>query len=220
MPFDLPAVLAGMPMPLVKFSEAARPRLDVISFFLVGLLICAGIVMLVWNSLRKDFAWLPRLTYPKACGVVVLWGLLFVIVLTMISGARELMTPGAWVKQGATYKLRESDQAMLDRKVKQIAERSNRLVALHRNLTAYAEEHAGAFPASPEESGFDSESWELVDVPGTTFLYVASRQTGGPPRPLAYEPQVYDDAQLVLMTNGRVERMQPDEIRRLLEATP
>ena len=31
--------------------------------------------------------------------------LLFVIVLTMISGARELLTPGAWEQNGGTYEL-------------------------------------------------------------------------------------------------------------------
>jgi hypothetical protein len=30
---------------------------------------------------------------------------LFLLVLTMISGARELMTPGAWEKKGFTYQL-------------------------------------------------------------------------------------------------------------------
>ena len=50
-----------------------------------------------------DFTRLPRLSYSKALAMVVLWGLLFVVVLTMISGARELMTPGAWKKNGITY---------------------------------------------------------------------------------------------------------------------
>ncbi len=36
---------------------------------------------------------------------MIIWGLLFVLVLTMISGARELMTPGAWEKEGFTYVL-------------------------------------------------------------------------------------------------------------------
>jgi len=49
--------------------------------------------------------WLPRLSFGRALAGVILWGLLFFIVLTMISGARELMTPGAWKKDGATYKL-------------------------------------------------------------------------------------------------------------------
>ena len=93
-------------MPSFTLTDVARLRVEVISFFLMGLLLSAGVVMAVWNGLRRDFAWLPRLSYGKACGVIVLWGLLFVVVLTMISGARELMTPGAWEKEGVTYKLR------------------------------------------------------------------------------------------------------------------
>jgi hypothetical protein len=38
---------------------------------------------------------------------VTLWGLLFLLILTMISGARELMTPGAWEKHGSTYRLKD-----------------------------------------------------------------------------------------------------------------
>src|SRR5947209_3792732 len=99
-----PAVaLAGMPA--VTFSDAARLRLQTISFFLAALLLSAWLIKLLWNYLRRDFAFLPRLTYGKAVGVVALWGLLFVLVLTMISGARELMTPGAWEKAGLTYRL-------------------------------------------------------------------------------------------------------------------
>src|SRR3954463_493469 len=78
--------LAGMPS--VTFSDIARLRLQTISFFLMGLLLSAAVVMAVWNSLTRDFPRLPRLSYFKACGLVVLWGLLFVVVLTMISGAR------------------------------------------------------------------------------------------------------------------------------------
>ena len=59
----------------------------------------------VWNASRADFPRLPRLSFGKAVGVVFLWGLLFLLVLTMISGARELLTPGAWRKEGFTYKL-------------------------------------------------------------------------------------------------------------------
>jgi hypothetical protein len=54
----------------------------------------------LWNSLQRDFPRLPRLSFSRALAGVVLWGLLFIIVLTMISGARELMTPGAWQRQG------------------------------------------------------------------------------------------------------------------------
>ena len=95
---------AGMPM--VMLTDIAKARMDTISFFMALLLLCALFVKLLWNYLAKDFPRLPRLTYRKALAAVILWGLVFLIVLTMISGARELMTPGAWEKQGATYRLK------------------------------------------------------------------------------------------------------------------
>lgn len=103
---------AGMPGPhlndiakVVTLSEHAEWRLQGISFFLVGVLLSALALRILWNHLAKDFKFLPRMSYPGALGAVVLWGLLFILVLTMISGARELMTPGAWKKQGSTYQL-------------------------------------------------------------------------------------------------------------------
>ncbi len=102
----LPAVAhAGMPVG-PTLSEMARARAETISFFLVVLLLSALAVKALWNHLRRDFPRLPRLTYGKACGVVALWGLLFVVVLLMISGARELLTPGAWERDGVTYRLK------------------------------------------------------------------------------------------------------------------
>ena len=92
---------------MVTLSDVARARLSTISFFLVVLLALAFVIKLLWNYLARDFRRLPRMTYPKAVAAVLLWGLVFLIVLTMISGARELLTPGAWEKQGATYKLKE-----------------------------------------------------------------------------------------------------------------
>ena len=97
--------LAGMPAPYT-LTEVARLRVETISFFLVVLLASAALVGWVWNGLRAGFPRLPRLNYWRALGVVALWGLLFSVVLAMISGARELMTPGAWEKQGATYRLK------------------------------------------------------------------------------------------------------------------
>lgn len=93
-------------MPSFTLTDIGRMRLESISFFLACLLVSALFIQLLWNYLRRDFPRLPRLNYPNAVGIVVLWGLLFILVLTMISGARELMTPGAWEKQGATYRLK------------------------------------------------------------------------------------------------------------------
>lgn len=101
-----PAVAdAGMPAPM-RLTDIARMRTEAISFFLFVLLLSAGLIQLLWNGLRSSFARLPRLSYAKALALVVLWGLLFIVVLAMISGARELMTPGAWEKQCATYRLK------------------------------------------------------------------------------------------------------------------
>lgn len=92
-------------MPSVTISDVHQLRLQTIGFFVAVFFACALGLKLIWNSLRKDFPSLPRLSYPKAVLLLFLWGLVFVLVLTMISGARELLTPGAWEKQGATYKL-------------------------------------------------------------------------------------------------------------------
>lgn len=101
---------AANPRLLVRYltlSKLAKLRLDAISFFLVCLLASGWAVQLVWNSLAKDFPKLPRISYLRSLGLIWLWGLLFLLVLTMISGARELMTPGAWKKNGLTYQLAE-----------------------------------------------------------------------------------------------------------------
>src|SRR5436305_12587438 len=99
-------VYAGMPT--VRLNDVARLRFETISFFAVCLLLSALVIRFLWNRLARDFTVLPRLSYLSALGVVVLWGLLFTLVLTMISGARELMTPGAWEKQGFTYRLAQT----------------------------------------------------------------------------------------------------------------
>jgi hypothetical protein len=95
LPEDLPTIL--------RLNEEPHQRLQVISFFLLAIGLSSVGVMAVWNYLARDLPRVPRLSFPKAMSMVVLCGLLFVVVLTMISGARELMTPGAWKKSGITY---------------------------------------------------------------------------------------------------------------------
>jgi hypothetical protein len=99
------AAYAGMPSP-ITLRDMARMRIEAISFFLLVLLVSAKLIQWVWNGMRSNPSRVPRLTYPRSLGLVALWGLLFIVVLAMISGARELMTPGAWQKQGATYRLK------------------------------------------------------------------------------------------------------------------
>lgn len=107
-------LLGGMPSILLedidtmlRLSGTAEQRLQAISFFLIAMIFSVVVIRLLWNVVASDSGWLPKLTWMKALAVVVLWGSLFVLVLTMISGARELMTPGAWKKDGITYSLEQ-----------------------------------------------------------------------------------------------------------------
>ena len=93
-------------MPVVTLSDMAALRLSGISFFVALILLVAWCVRFLWNYLRRDFARLPLLTYRRSLALVLLIGLCFNIVLLMISGTRELMTPGAWEKHGVTYQLK------------------------------------------------------------------------------------------------------------------
>jgi hypothetical protein len=93
-------------MPVVTLSDTAELRLSGISFFLLTILLVAWGVRALWNLLRRDFPRLPFLDYKRSVALVVLLGLCFNVVLLMIAGTRELMTPGAWEKSGATYQLK------------------------------------------------------------------------------------------------------------------
>ena len=95
-----PQAYAGMPT--VRLSDIASLRIQTISFFLLLTLVSAWGTKGLWNGLVRDFPGWPKLTYRGALFGTVLWGLLFLVVLTMISGARELMTPGAW-EEGRTH---------------------------------------------------------------------------------------------------------------------
>lgn len=99
------AAFAGMPN--ITLSDTASLRLSGISFFVALLLLTAWGFKYLWNYLRRDFQRMPYLTYRMSLAAVLLLGLLFNIVLLMIAGTRELMTPGAWEKSGVSYKLRD-----------------------------------------------------------------------------------------------------------------
>jgi hypothetical protein len=110
---------AGMPDP-AKFVEVWRltdsgvRRYEAVSFFLLVLLLSAVAVRFLWNFLARDFPKLPRIGFRQSLGMVLVWGLLFLVVLTMIAGARELMTPGTWQKKGLLYSLPERTAAPKD----------------------------------------------------------------------------------------------------------
>jgi len=188
-------------------STSIAPYLQGISFFVAVVLGSAWAVKGLWSVLRRDWEWLPPLSYGRSLSLVVLWGLLFVVVLTMISGARELMTPGAWRKQGWTYKLNESTPLATTNE----AERRRGLEQLRQALWQYAATHDGQFPAA-DDKAIPSQHWELPGNPGLRFLYVPGRQAEEAGRLLAFEPAVAGDQRLVLLTNGLIGTMASAEI--------
>jgi len=213
-------VRAGMPSPLptdddlVKvfhLTETAGQRLQVISFFLLGLLLCAAAVKLLWNSVRRDVPRLPRLTFVRALAGVILWGLLFVIVLTMIAGARELMTPGAWKKQGWTYKLADGNPADPD----PATLRRRQLERLGTALLHFAATHQGSFPDDRERVTIPADLWNVPESAGLRFVYVPGRSAAKPEALVAYEPEPGAGGRLILRADGSVATVSEEEFERL-----
>ncbi len=220
-------VRAGMPsVTLADLKTAARTgltdlgrqRLEVISFFLLVLIGCAWLVQRTWNSMRKEFPILPRLSLSRAVGVIVLWGLLFVLVLTMISGARELMTPGAWEKVGLTYRLVPENPPVAAR----ITARVQSIQTLAERLQSWESARGKA----DDPAAFPDE-WLRVDgVESGRYVYVSYKpiipddQQGVAfdPRIWVYEPESVGPERLVLLRNGVVQWMPAAEIARRLEA--
>jgi hypothetical protein len=209
---DLPAA-ARAGMPVVTLTDLARMRIQTLSFFLLGFIVSSWIIQRIWNSLRADFPRLPRLSYSRALGVVTLWGLLFVLILTMISGARELMTPGAWKKTGFTYKLAEDKPPLVERPHE--GERRQSIERLRIALWTYARGNDGRFPPA-NATTIPEEAWRVPDPSGMHYVYVGGQSADVGHAILAYEPGLFGAERLVLWTDGPVVFMGPDEIRRAL----
>ena len=200
--------LAGMPVYFL--TDVARMRLETISLFLLVVLLVGLAVQRIWNRLGLDFERLPRLSYRGALACVLLWGLAFHLVLTMISGARELMNPGAWERDRATYKLRqalppsESDQLRLARR--------QQLERLRSALWQYAEINGGSFPRDDYAPGLPESVWTVLDPSGLHYIYVGGSRPDATRTPLAFEPGIYGRERLVLFTNGEIEELSSEQI--------
>lgn len=216
----LPSVaLAGMPM--IQLTDLARMRVQTISFFLMGFLLSAWLIQRLWNYLQKDFTSLPRLSFGRAAGLTTLWGLLFVLVLTMISGARELMTPGAWKKDGLTYRLADaptSPQAEPPSTDPPEWEREKKLYLLRDALWRYAKSNNSRFPPGRTVAEIPDESWRLPGLASLHYVYVTGLTADKGRIPLAYEPDLYGPYRFVLLSDGQIRRMQLDEILQSLPA--
>jgi hypothetical protein len=197
--------LAGMPM--TTLSDLARMRLQTISFFLLLFLVCSWVVRLIWNAARRDFPWLPHLSFRRATGLVALWGLLFLLVLTMISGARELMTPGAWKKEGFTYKLKDEDDPAKTVANEREAERRAALDRLRAALWTYARHHDGHFPANDSPPEIPDSVWRVPDPSAMKYIYIPGLIADQGTSLLLSEPAIFGTSRLALLTDGKIVSM-------------
>ncbi|MCH8208882.1 MAG: hypothetical protein IIA62_07545 [Nitrospinae bacterium] len=204
---------AGMPM--INLSDMAALRINNISFFLFIILIASFGLQKVWNYLQKDFKKLPRLNYKKSVGFVVLWGLAFYLVLAMIAGTREIMTPKAWEKAGLTYDLNGGgglyqsavEQNLEDGSLNELLsyQRHDRLKGLKGELWIYAKSHKGAFPPTDQVAEIPDSAWHIHQASTQRFVYLPGEKINNGKRLIAYEPEIYGQNRLALFSNGAIE---------------
>lgn len=194
-------------------AGAVALRIQAISFFVAVFLVSGWLVKALCSLARRDFPELPILSYGRSMGLLTLWGLAFVVVLTMISGARELMTPGAWRKQGWTYGLANVEPVETN---SGRAARQRGLEQLRTAIWQYAATHQGQLPGADEPS-IETTLWEIPGWPGLRFLTVPECRAESAGRLFAYEPDAEGDDRLVLLTNGFIGTMRTAEIKLSLE---
>jgi hypothetical protein len=211
---DPRTALAGMPS--VTLTDIAQMRLEAISFFLLCFLACSWLVQRIWNSARMDFPRLPYLSFRRATGLVAIWGLLFLLILTMISGARELMTPGAWHKVGFTYKLADDEPATKAAAVQQETERRHALDRLRAALWTYARDHAGKFPPTSSPAEIPEDVWLLPGNSGMRHLYVPGLVADQGANLLVFEPEIFGRERFALFSNGEIRPMSEEGFREAL----
>ncbi|BBM82511.1 hypothetical protein [Candidatus Uabimicrobium amorphum] len=198
-------IYAGMPSITIGYMTSLR--IEAISFFLFVFLVSTWIFKYLWNSVFVEMANLPKVTYMRALGMMILWGMLFNLILTMISGARELMTPGAWEPTGITYKLKNNDKKL------STEDRLAHMQQLSRTLVDYAKKNNNMFPLNNFDSDIPQELWKLPQSE-VRYKYISgvyfdkSKQLI-----LLYEPEFVGNKRYVMLSSGDIKLMSTRDIK-------
>ncbi len=199
--------VAGMPQ--IRLTDFARLRLEVMSFFLVALLLLAWIFQLLWNAISKDIPSWPKLHFRGAAGILVVTLLLLGLVLSMITGARELMTPRAWKPKGSTFVLQEhhagQSKEWLDSACQQ------RIQNLRDALWEYAANHDRNLPPHRLTDGVPLQTWLTIDPGGARFDYWAGARADEGDRLVVVEPAVFGEERFVLWSSGVISKIPEKE---------
>jgi hypothetical protein len=191
-------------MTVYGLRDVVRLRLEEISFFVVLLVACSFVFQLLWNFAFKGFKAIPRLKFPQALCLALLFGLVMLLILTMISGIREVLTPGAWRKQGTSYRLNDPAQEPARRRS---------LEHLRGALFDYARAHEGKFPAHDFVPEISDKIWESPDQFGSHYIYSGGLTTNDVGALLAVEPLNFGDQRFVLLTSGDIKMLSDADIR-------
>jgi hypothetical protein len=207
----LAMLLAAWPahagMTVYGLSDVYRLRLQEISFFLVLLLGCAFGFKILWNYSFKGFDSVPKLTFLRALSASLMFGLVMLLILTMISGIREVLTPGAWRKQGTAYRLNDPSQEPA---------RKRSMEHLRAALLDYARNHDGQFPRSDFAAEIPEKIWESPDQHGTRYIYFGERSISTTNAVLAVEPTNFGEQRFVLFASGEILFMPNEQIHQHL----
>ena len=204
----VPAAHAGMTV--YGLSDVYRLRFEEISFFIVLFIACALLLKLIWNHAAKGFSFLPKLKFLQAFALAFLLGLVMLVILTMISGIREVLTPDAWRHQGTSYRLNDPAQEPARRRS---------LEHLRGALFQFAAMHEGRFPKSDFSAEIPDKLWESPDQLGSHYIYAGGLTTNSPTALLAVEPLNFGDTRFVLRVSGEIEKNSSREIETGLPAS-
>lgn len=194
-------------MTVYGLTDIYRIRLEEISFFLLLLFVCAVVFRHLWNHATKGFDFLPKMKFTQAFSVALLFGFIVLLVLAMISGIREVLTPEAWRRQGHSYRLNDPSQEPARRRS---------IEQLRDALAEYARLNQGHFPAHDFVPGIPEKLWESPDQLGTHYIYFSGLTTNDTHEILAAEPLNFGDKRFTLTVSGEIEQQPFDKIEQAL----
>ena len=201
--FLFTALPAHAGMTVYGLNDFYRLRVQDISFLVFLLLLCALILKLVWNYAFKGFTAIPRIKYFQALALAILFGLVMLLILTMISGIREVLTPGAWRHQGTSYKLNAPTQEPM---------RLRSLEHLRAALMSYAQVHDGKFPANDFSDEINEKLWESPEENGSHYIYRGGLTLADTNALMAVEPVMFGEKRFGLFVSGQIKLLTNSEI--------
>lgn len=190
-------------MTVYTLRDIYRTRFQDLSFFIFLLFACALLFQLTWNYGARGFPAIPKMNYWRALSLSFLFGLAMLLILTMISGIREVLTPGAWRKQGTSYRLNDAAQEPMRRRS---------IEHLRSALFEYARTHEGRFPPHDFVAEIPEKIWESPDDKGTRYIYHGGWTTNDLKMLIAVEPAMFGERRFALSGAGTIASLTDQEI--------